>query len=61
MSERIDVAVIGAGAWGTALAMHTARKGLRTRLWAFEPDVVQDINEHFENKRFFPGHALPKG
>ncbi len=61
MSEQIDVAVVGAGAWGTALAMHCARKGLRTRLWAFEPDVVRDVNESYENKRFFAGHVLPKG
>jgi glycerol-3-phosphate dehydrogenase (NAD(P)+) len=61
MSEQIDVAVVGAGAWGTALAMHTARKGLRTRLWAYEADVVSDINECHENKRFFPGHLLPEG
>ncbi len=61
MSDSVDVAVVGAGAWGTALAMHTARKGLRTRLWAYESDVVRDINEHFENKRFFAGHVLPKG
>ena len=61
MSEQIDVAVVGAGAWGTALAMHTARKGLRTRLWAYEADVVSDINEYHENKRFFAGHLLPEG
>ena len=59
MDPQIDVAVVGAGAWGTALAMHVARKGLRTHLWAYEPDVVRDINENHENKRFFAGHVLP--
>ena len=59
MTEAIDVGVVGAGAWGTALALHTARKGLRTRLWAYEADVVADINDRHENIRFFSGHALP--
>ena len=34
-----DVAVLGAGSWGTALADLLARKGLRTKLWAFEHEV----------------------
>lgn len=59
MTDQIDVGVVGAGAWGTALALHCARKGLRTRLWAFEPDVVESIQNLHENTRFLPGHRLP--
>lgn len=52
------VAVIGAGAWGTALAAHAARLGHRVRLWAREDEVVRDINEARENKAFLPGVSL---
>ncbi len=50
--------VIGAGAWGTALAQVCARAGLATRLWAFEPAVAQAINEARENPVFLPGARL---
>jgi glycerol-3-phosphate dehydrogenase len=39
------IGVIGAGAWGTALAKHMAEKGLHVRLWAYERDVVDSINQ----------------
>lgn len=54
-----EIAVIGAGAWGTALAIHTARSGKATLLWAYEPDTVRDINELHENRTFLPGSTLP--
>ncbi len=61
MSEGFDIAVIGAGAWGTALAIHAARAGKKTVLWAYEPQTVRDINESRENKTFLPGVGLPAG
>ncbi|HVX38972.1 MAG TPA: NAD(P)H-dependent glycerol-3-phosphate dehydrogenase [Gemmatimonadaceae bacterium] len=51
-------AVVGAGAWGTALADVLAGNGHRTTLWAFEPDVAASINEHHENRRFLAGFPL---
>jgi glycerol-3-phosphate dehydrogenase (NAD(P)+) len=45
-------AVVGAGAWGTALADLLARNGLDVMLWAYEPDVVESINDRHENTRF---------
>jgi glycerol-3-phosphate dehydrogenase (NAD(P)+) len=54
------VAVIGAGAWGTALAAHAARHDHDVTLWAREPDVVVDVNERHENKAFLDGVPLPK-
>ena len=51
-------AVIGAGAWGTALADLLARNKHEVRLWAYEPDVVESINRKHENARFLKGHAL---
>ena len=52
-------AVMGAGAWGTALAWLLAKKGEPVRLWAYEPDVAAQINEARENSRYLPGIALP--
>jgi glycerol-3-phosphate dehydrogenase (NAD(P)+) len=51
-------AVVGAGAWGTALADLLARNGHEVKLWAYEPDVVATINQKHENVRFLGGHAL---
>jgi glycerol-3-phosphate dehydrogenase (NAD(P)+) len=45
-------AVVGAGAWGTALADLLARNGLDVTLWAYESDVVSSINARHENTRF---------
>jgi len=53
-------AVIGAGAWGTALADLMAASGHEVRIWAYEPDVVQAINEKHENPRFLAGVNLTK-
>jgi glycerol-3-phosphate dehydrogenase (NAD(P)+) len=51
-------AVVGAGAWGTALADLLARNKHDVRLWAYEPDVVDSINRNKENVRFLRGHTL---
>jgi glycerol-3-phosphate dehydrogenase (NAD(P)+) len=51
-------AVVGAGAWGTALADLLARNGHETILWAREVDVAASINEVHENKRFLAGASL---
>jgi len=50
--------VVGAGAWGTALADLVARNGHTTRLWAREPDVVADVNANHANTRFLKGATL---
>lgn len=55
-----NMGVIGAGAWGTALAKHLAEKGLTVRLWAYEADVAQAINTKHENPMFLPGVTLPR-
>jgi glycerol-3-phosphate dehydrogenase (NAD(P)+) len=54
-------AVIGAGAWGTALACHTRRLGHTVRLWAHEPEVAEEIRRQGTNSTFLPGVALPEG
>lgn len=53
-----DVAVLGAGAWGTALADLLARKGLAVRLWAYEREVADAVLARHENPVYFAGRAL---
>jgi len=50
--------VVGAGAWGTALADLLTRNGHEVLLWAYEPDVVESVNKRHENVRFLGGNAL---
>ncbi|MGC4092404.1 MAG: NAD(P)H-dependent glycerol-3-phosphate dehydrogenase [Polyangiaceae bacterium] len=52
------VAVLGAGAWGTALSRQLAERGQRVRLWSFRPEHAQALREQRENVEFFPGHKL---
>lgn len=54
----MKIGVIGAGAWGTALANLLAEKGFEVDLWAHENEVVQDILNEQENKVFLPGIPL---
>jgi glycerol-3-phosphate dehydrogenase (NAD(P)+) len=53
------VSVIGAGAWGTALAKLLRENGLEVALWCREEDVERSIRERGENERFLPGIPLP--
>jgi glycerol-3-phosphate dehydrogenase (NAD(P)+) len=52
------IAVIGGGAWGTALAQVAARKGQPVTLWAREPEVVESVNAAHENRQFLAGVPL---
>lgn len=58
-SERTKISVLGAGAWGTALAQHAARMGHEVLIWALEPEVAKQINEEHENVTYLKGHKLP--
>jgi glycerol-3-phosphate dehydrogenase (NAD(P)+) len=53
------VAVVGAGSWGTALAAVLAGNRHDVLLWARETDVVEQINDGHENRRFLGGIRLP--
>ena len=56
------VGVIGAGAWGTALAQLLASDGNHAvRLWARSPGLAQEINQTRANPRYLPGVALHPG
>jgi glycerol-3-phosphate dehydrogenase (NAD(P)+) len=52
------IAIIGAGAWGTALAAVARRAGREVRLWAREPEVVAAVNARHENEVYLAGVAL---
>jgi len=58
-SSMMRVTVVGAGAWGTALAKHLAEKQLAVSLWAHEPEVVHSIAQQRENALYLPGVRLP--
>lgn len=53
------IAVIGAGGWGTALAILLSDRGLPITLWGYEKEHVDEINRTRENKLFLPGVLLP--
>jgi glycerol-3-phosphate dehydrogenase (NAD(P)+) len=53
------VAVLGAGSWGTALAIHLGRIGVGARLWGRDPALVKEINDTRENSRYLAGIAVP--
>ena len=53
------VAVIGAGAWGTALALQALRAGAATALWARDPDRALAMRATRENAAHLPGQPLP--
>ncbi len=55
------VAVVGAGAWGTALADRLARNGAAVRLWVFEPELAKTLAETRENDLYLPGHRVHEG
>ena len=49
-----SVGIVGAGAWGTALSLSARRAGLDARLWAFEPELIHDINIRHRNVAYLP-------
>jgi glycerol-3-phosphate dehydrogenase (NAD(P)+) len=55
------VAIIGAGSWGTALAVQLGRSGMAVRLWARGPASARAIGRARENLRYLPGVLLPEG
>jgi len=59
MAEKIGV--IGAGAWGTALAKVLAECGHELSIWCNEEETAADIRERGRNERFLPGVELPRG
>jgi len=61
MATGSEVAVIGAGSWGTTLAIQIARRGSAVRLWGRDPSLVSTMQATRENPRYLPGITLPAG
>ncbi|HMD74200.1 MAG TPA: NAD(P)H-dependent glycerol-3-phosphate dehydrogenase [Steroidobacteraceae bacterium] len=57
--RREPMAVIGAGSWGTALAIQMAREGHPTYLWGRDPDHLETIRSARRNLRYLPGAEFP--
>ncbi|ABW66484.1 NAD(P)H-dependent glycerol-3-phosphate dehydrogenase [Desulfosudis oleivorans] len=57
----LRVAVVGAGSWGTAIAHLLASKGLFPLLWAYEPELCEQIEKGRENTIYLPGIQLAEG
>src|ERR1700743_562324 len=55
------IGVVGAGAWGTALAAAAAQAGRKVKLWARDASAAAAIDATRENARYLPGIALPDG
>lgn len=53
------IAVLGAGSWGTALAVHLARLGHDVRLWARDAALAAEVDRHRANAGYLPGIPLP--
>ena len=58
MNKRIGI--IGAGSWGTALAILAARAGHEVTLWSRDADVVRSINEQRINSRYLTSESIPE-
>ncbi|OPX03145.1 NAD(P)H-dependent glycerol-3-phosphate dehydrogenase [Geobacillus sp. LEMMY01] len=54
-----NIAVLGAGSWGTALALVLADNGHRVRLWGHRTEQINEINEKRTNEKYLPGVRLP--
>lgn len=59
--KKESIAVIGAGSWGTALALVLADNGHDVRLWGHKAEQIKEINEYRTNHKYLPDISLPKG
>lgn len=55
------LAVLGAGSWGTALALLLTRNAYPVRLWGHDPEHVERLRRDRQNRRYLPGIAFPAG
>ncbi len=58
VSQLTKVAVIGAGSWGTALAMVLADNELEVKIWARRKEQIEEINQHHTNSKYLPNVVL---
>jgi glycerol-3-phosphate dehydrogenase (NAD(P)+) len=58
MGDTLQVAIVGGGNFGTAMANIIAGNGFATHLWMRDPEQVADVARYRENRRYLPGHPL---
>jgi glycerol-3-phosphate dehydrogenase (NAD(P)+) len=56
-----SVGIVGAGAWGTALAITSRRAGRDVAIWAYEPETLADLARNRRNETYLPGVSLDPG
>ncbi|MFH1862848.1 MAG: NAD(P)H-dependent glycerol-3-phosphate dehydrogenase, partial [bacterium] len=56
---KLNIAVMGAGGWGTALAILLQGKGYSVKLWEFRPEAAERLQKSRENREFLPGVPIP--
>jgi len=54
------ITVLGAGSWGTALAIHLARNDNTTCLWGHEPEFMNQLAQERQNRQYLPGFEFPE-
>lgn len=59
MPQGADIAILGAGSWGTSLGILLCRNGHRVRLWGHEREQIEALHGDRENRQFLPGFPLP--
>ena len=59
-ADKSPIAVVGAGSWGTALALQFARSGRVVRLWGRDAAQLRDMAESRMNRKYLPGVAFPE-
>ncbi len=59
MPQGADIAILGAGSWGTSLGILLCRNGHRVRLWGHEREQIEALHRDRENRQFLPGFPLP--
>lgn len=56
----MKISVLGAGSWGTTIAVLLAEKGYRVNMWAHQPEIAQILQADRENKEFLKGVIFPQ-
>jgi len=56
----MKISVLGAGSWGTALAIILSNNGHDVTLWEYKKEYVKGLIKHHENKIFLPGISIPQ-